>query len=261
MLVNNKLAAKVRSVVYMHNSHNNFSSHITNCRRLRILGTSASFLFFILSALFIHPIVLKLVDAEATNRTPVVSTTTLSMTVDHTSASLNLTPTSPTGTFSSSSSTDSASFDITTNNYTGYNLSIISSNDAGELTNTDTTITSNNTLSSISSPTTKDTFSSSSNTQFNNKWGYQPSTYYDTANHTTIDNTNPATSVFLPSPTTTPTTLDVTTAANSTSSGDPITPSTPITDLTPNNYTIGLGARIDYTKPTGTYNIPSSLQP
>jgi hypothetical protein len=134
------------------------------------------------------------------------------------SASVDLLVTDPEGSFAVSSS--NAEFNVTTNNFTGYTLSIMSSNDEGLLTSTN-----GNSLSSITSAISLDTFAGSSS--YNGKWGYRPSVYNAAANTS-----------FLPSPTTTATTLDTTTAPNTT---------------TPNYYTIEIGVRSDYTTASSSY--------
>ena len=96
----------------------------------------------------------------------------------------------------------------------------MSSNDEGLLTSTN-----GNSLSSITSAISLDTFAGS--TSYNGKWGYRPSVYNAAANTS-----------FLPSPTTTATTLDTTTAPNTS---------------TPNYYTIEIGVRSDYTTVSSSY--------
>ena len=96
----------------------------------------------------------------------------------------------------------------------------MSSNDEGLLTSTN-----GNSLSSITSAISLDTFAGS--TSYNGKWGYRPSVYNAAANTS-----------FLPSPTTTATTLDTTTAPNTS---------------TPNYYTIEIGVRSDYTTTSSSY--------
>ena len=196
--------------------------YIAKQKYVRISGLASLSILIILLALSIYPITLKHDSAEATS---IESNTTLTMTQGSSSANLSITPKDTTGTFSSSTTAETAQFGITTNNYTGYTLTISASDNKGLLTNTDTTITTNNTLSSISSAIDSSTFSSS--TALNGKWGYKPSKYNSSSNV-----------AFLPSPTTTASTLDTTSIANPTVAND---------------YTIGLGARVDYDVPAGTY--------
>ena len=209
-------------------TYTKLSSYIKSFRTQRFFGILASTALISLMTLAVFPISIKTSAVEATIGSPVASTTTLTMTTGHTSANLSVLIDGVDGTFASSSSSDLAEFNVTTNNYTGYTLTIAGSDDNGLLTHTDTNITTNNTLSSIDSATNTATFSDDTmSATYNNKWGYLPSKYNSMTN----------TDTFYPSPTTTASTLDVTNAANTTA----------------NEYTIGLGARVDYTKPSGTY--------
>ena len=208
-------------------SYNGLSSHIRFFRNLRLASLSASAALIAIMTLAVFPIIRKASTAEATS---LPSTTTLTMTTGSESADLSLLVNNASGTFSSSSNDELAKFSIATNNYTGYTLTISGSDDTGLLTNTDTTITTNNPLSSITSATDSSTFASS--TALNGKWGYLPSKY------SSVDNTS-----FRPAPTTTASTLNVTNCANDTTN-------CPDTE---DDYTIGLGIRADYTKPAGIY--------
>ena len=168
------------------------------------------------------------------------TTPTLTLIITNSIASLNIIPSSTNGTFASSSS--DISFTVNTNNYTGYTLGITaSSNDinAANLTqdvteggNTTTyAISSIGTVSGVtSSGITESTFSTSSNTQYNNTWGMKPSKLNSSSN-----------SNYLPAPTSTSNTItiDTTMAAN--------------TNNVANSYTIGIGARIDNDLPPGAY--------
>ena len=198
--------------------------YIAKQKYARISGIASLSILIILLTLAFCPVALEDPSAEATTGTSVPSTTTLTMALGSSSANLNIIPKDESGTFAASTSSESAEFGITTNNYTGYTLTISASDDNGLLTNTDTELTENNTLSSILYPTDTTTFTASSS--FNGQWGYLPSRYNSEANL-----------VFRPAPTTTASTLDTTTVANEEA----------------NDYTIGLGARVDYNKPAGTY--------
>lgn len=220
-------------------------SYISRQRIIRISGLLSSILLLFVASFTLSPIVKEANPVEAAPGTASASSTTLDITtLGHPSANLDITPTSTSGTFSSStcsgSSNDTcAKFSVTTNNYSGYNLSIKTNNSAGTLVNSaasggsgsgsgsGSSDSNSATLSSISSAMSESTFSNSSNTAYNGKWGYKPSKLNSTIN------TN-----YLPSPTST-TTLDNTTSANS--------------NGTSNTYTIALGARVDYSKPAGTY--------
>ncbi|MDO4527009.1 MAG: FISUMP domain-containing protein, partial [Candidatus Saccharibacteria bacterium] len=152
------------------------------------------------------------------------ATTTLTVTTSGDAAILDITPSSATGTFSSSdTSGTSLEFNVTTDNITGYNLSI-SHADAttpAPLTNEDLSTD----LASLPAGT------SIADSDFNTStyvgyYGYKPSML------NSVSNSN-----YIPAPTTTATTINETAQANTTS----------------DNYTIALGANIDYTKPAGTY--------
>ena len=204
----------------LQNINNNFRIHGKWIRRL---GISSSFILMIFAVLAAHPIAPDDSGAEAMG-TPVASVTSITMDSTQDSAELDIVPKDTNGTFAASETAQRAKFGITTNNYTGYVLTIEGSDDSQQLANVEEAVTIG-TLDSINSSIDANTFNVSSS--FNGKWGYQPSKYNSVAN------TN-----FLPAPTTTAATLDSTSVAN---------PSDP------NEYTIGLGAKVDYTKPAGTY--------
>ena len=176
--------------------------------------------FILLTILSIFPITHHDDSAEATPGT--VEVPTLAMVTGQENANLDIAPKASTGTFVSSQASDQASFTVQTSNYTGYTLSIEASDDTGQLTNSETSAT----LDSISSAVDASTFATGSVAIYSNKWGYQPSKFNSASN-----------TDFLPAPTTTASVLDKTTSANPTA----------------NTYTIALGARVDYTKPVGTY--------
>lgn len=200
---------------------NIFNGLIRYTRYFRLFGTGASFVLAILLITLVFPII---DEHNMTDAAVNPSTTTLTMTTGYTGASLYLLANDINGTFASSSEDQSAKFGITTNNYTGYTLSLKGSNDTKQLSNIDADAA----LESIVT-TTGIEESAFDTATFNGKWGYKPSKYNSTVN----------TNKFYEAPTTdNVATLDVTNTANTT---------------TPNEYTIGLGARIDYTKPTGNY--------
>ena len=159
----------------------------------------------------------------------VSAASTLSLAIDNSNVSVNAAGTSNTGTFiKSSESTITAS----TDHLTGYTLKIIAtSSNYDELVNTtDNTAT----LSSIDSATTEEVFKATTSTAYNGKWGYLPSKHCTG----TTDDTCSTNTSFLPAPSTTGDTLDVTTAANASS---------------PNTYTLAIGARVDSTQKVGAY--------
>ena len=192
------------------------STFIKRSRQIRIVAFISCFVFVLLSFTILHPLSSPTQPTEAATGSSQSSSLTLDLASS--SASVDLLVTDPEGSFAVSSS--NAEFNVTTNNFTGYTLSIMSSNDEGLLTSTN-----GNSLSSITSAISLDTFAGSSS--YNGKWGYRPSVYNAVANTS-----------FLPSPTTTATTLDTTTAPNTS---------------TPNYYTIEIGVRSDYTTASSSY--------
>ena len=192
------------------------STFIKRSRQIRIVAFISCFAFVLLSFTILHPLSSPTQPTEAATGSSQSSSLTLDLASS--SASVDLLVTDPEGNFAVSSS--NAEFNVTTNNFTGYTLSIMSSNDEGLLSDTN-----GNSLSSITSAISLDTFAGS--TSYNGKWGYRPSVYNAAANTS-----------FLPSPTTTATTLDTTTAPNTT---------------TPNYYTIEIGVRSDYTTASSSY--------
>lgn len=185
-------------------------------KRFYYAGLTSSFLLALLALGTFYPMYKSEQNTEAATGSSQSSSLTLDLASS--SASVDLLVTDPEGSFAVSSS--NAEFSITTNNFTGYTLSIMSSNDEGLLTSTN-----GSSLSSITSAISLDTFAAS--TSYNGKWGYRPSVYNAAANTS-----------FLPSPTTTATTLDTTTAPNTS---------------TPNYYTIEIGVRSDYTTASSSY--------
>ena len=126
------------------------------------------------------------------------------------------------GTFATSNENQKAAFTISTNNYTGYTLKIKLNGANTNLSNGEANIPT------LLEPATSATFSSSgaSGQALNNRWGYIPNYYNSTVNS----------DYYYPSPSSAGTILNATTSASS------------------DNYTIGLGLRTDYSKPTGTYS-------
>ena len=195
--------------------------HIKKAKKLRMVSTGAFCVLGVIGFLGVFPITKTSDDAEATV-TP--ATTTLTMTSSSTTASVDVKPMSSNGTFATSAAADEVAFTVTTNNVTGYNLTIAGSDNTRQLNNTDTSAT----LDSITAATDQATFTTGAAATYSNKWGYKPSMYNSAAN-----------TDYLQAPTTTAETLNKTTGANAAGTSD--------------SYTIGLGARVDYTKPVGTY--------
>ena len=164
------------------------------------------------------------------------ATDSITLNIDTNNLAINLIPSSSAGDFAKS---NNMNISVSTTSTSGYTLGIASSTGSTDLTNQ-----SDNTakITSLASPISESDFSNSSNTQYNNKWGYKPSQYttLDSGGHPTIHpNTN-----FRPLPGTTPEIIAKTECANGTA------PCTNPTDT----YTISIGARAnDQTKP-GSYN-------
>ena len=182
-------------------------------------GILASLILVFALGYFVCPVILKQDVAEGAARE---SDTMLTIDTSQSSASLDFAVSSTDGTFASTDSTSAAKFTVSTNNYTGYTLTLSGTDDTRQLSNTST---STDVLDSINATNGIDATTFNTST-YNNQWGFVPNYYNSKAN------TN-----FYQAPTTAGVTLDKTTAANSTAK----------------EYTIGLGARVDYSKPAGTY--------
>ena len=158
---------------------------------------------------------------------------TLSMTISADALAFSITPTAD-GAFGK---TFNNTISITTDNFTGYTLSVSSS------TSTSMENSNHDAITTISSAIDESTFANGSADTYNNKWGYQANILNtSTSQYAPLMSGN-----YLPAPTTTATAINTTACANGSTS-------------CPNSvdtYGIRLGARLDYTKPTGTYtNIP-----
>ena len=197
-------------------------NYIKLSRLVRFVGITTSVTLVLLTLAATFPIVNHQNDAEATY---VPATTTLSIVSSKDTASVDITPTSSTGTFATSAAADMAEFTVTTDNLTGYSVTLLGSDASGQLVN-DTT---GDTLDSITADTTESDFRTGSASTYNNKWGYRLN----------INNTTTTNFLSAPTSTTVAKTIYSTTRPNTTGTSD--------------SFTLGLGARIDYTKPTGTY--------
>lgn len=182
-------------------------------------GLLSSFTFLLLALTCLFPISKGEQSTEAVTGTAQSSSLTLSV-ADNT-ASVELDVNSTEGTFASSTAENSASFSVTTNNFSGYTLSITGGDDDGKLYDA----TKKYSLEPLTSATSEADFSSTAN--LNGKWGYKPSKFNSAVNEN-----------YLPAPTTTASTLDKTSAANTTA----------------NDYTISLGLRANYATAANTYS-------
>ncbi|MBR2831002.1 InlB B-repeat-containing protein [Candidatus Saccharibacteria bacterium] len=175
------------------------------------------------------PYYIKSNNSEATAGQAIGSTLTFS--AESLTASVSLSNLDKDGTFATSAANEQAKFSIATDNFTGYTLTM-RTNDGNTLKSTDPT-TNTDTFTSITSNISASTFSNSANTSYNNQWGILPNYYY--SNNATIANTD----TYLKVPATNESiTLDVTSAKNAEAK----------------NYTIGIGARADYTNKIDTYS-------
>jgi len=211
----------------------NLGTHIRDSRRFCLAASVSVLLFLTISSLTIFPITRSVDPVDATAGVSNPSLTSLSLSSGHSTASVTATAVNGSGTFVSSDSNDVAAFAVNTNNYTGYELSIVGSDDTGDLTTATVGEETPDSISSITSITSTSDFATTGS--LNNKWGFAPSKYV--SNNTVIDNTG-VNQVFLPAPTTTPITLDKTSVANAID----------------NEYTLALGVRVDYTTPSGAYS-------
>lgn len=196
------------------------NNYIKYSRNLNKTGLLSAFTFLLLALTCLFPISKGEQNTEAVTGT--VQSSSLTLNVSKSAASVELDVNSMAGTFASSNADDSAAFSVTTNNFSGYTLTISGNDDEGKLYDS----TKQNFLSSLTSATTETNFASASGTDLNGKWGYKPSKFNSAAN----DN-------YLPAPTTEASTIDTTAAANATAI----------------DYSISLGLRADYTTLADTY--------
>ena len=224
------------------------ASHIGEARHLFVSASISFGLLLVLGFAILRPIYVipEKYHTNAATGTATQATTSLALVSSHNTAVVDVTPNNKNGTFATSSADKSAAFNVTTNNYTGYSLSITGSDNNGNLTTTPVDSSDPvRTISSISTIVSTADFSAAttaSSTNYSNKWGYKPSKYVDTSTNNVINNTG-ENAVYLPAPTTTPTMLDKTTAANSLDNNA----------ASANNYTLSLGIRADFNTKPGTY--------
>lgn len=127
-----------------------------------------------------------------------------------------------------------ATVSVSTDNFTGYNLTITASS-GDSLENSD-----GDEIESISTTVTEQAFST--NSAYNNKWGFRPSQYVTSSGgvDTVVSNSD-----YLPAPTNQGLLIARTTSANSLDGNN---------DMIPDSYTFSFGARIDSTLPAGSYS-------
>ena len=189
--------------------------------------------FVVLFVLTVSPIVHREEQVEALY-TPSVSSVTV--TSSSNVAAVDITPNNSKGTFVSSIS--DVAFEVATDNLTGYTLALSPVGDdiSGQLINT----SHGDTLDTVAGPVDETTFATGVATSYVNKWGIKSSKY----NASTSAWDALASGNYLPAPKTTNTILDTTTVPNT----------------TPNQYKVGIGARVDYEKTIGTYTNTYVLQ-
>lgn len=194
--------------------------YIKRGRYIRVIGIFSTLAFILLFIYTFTPIYFRTDQAEA-SYTP--AETTLNIIASKDTASVEAMPDSANGTFVISDALNEAEFTVSTNNLTGYSLNILSTDSSGQLVNANT----GDILDTITSDTTENDFRNGAASTYANKWGYRLK-----INGTTTTN-------FLSAPTTTSRTIHTTSEPNAPGTSD--------------NFTLGIGARIDYTKPSGTY--------
>ena len=195
------------------------SLRVRKNRNTRILGYSACLLYFVLTVMLLFPVYIKPEVTEATSKTATPSTLTFAST--RSSATVHLDSINAvSGSFATSTQEQTASFSISTNNATGYTLNIKTTGDDTALTDNTNSNTSTNHLNTISDISTADNFAV-------NSWGLIPSKYNGSTNTT---NYYPASSTGF--------TMDETNTANSTA----------------NDYTVGIGIKVNYDMKSATYS-------
>ena len=210
-----------RRVTIMKTNLANTIRKLTNKRRSPANGSNTSSVGGVTS--LILPVLLLLTIFVANGASVYATNSTLTMSIDNTTLSLDILPHSTNGDFAKS---DNSTISVTTNNYSGYTLSIAASSSTN-LTGT------NGSIASIGSAVSEADFSADTTTaatNYNGKWGYLPSKLNSSTNTS-----------FQPSPGTGSSghTLDVTSTANAT---------------TPNTYTLAIGARVGSDTAPGGYS-------
>ncbi len=191
-----------------------FQIHIGLNRKLHFSALLASAFLVLIGFLAIFPVSLGHNFTNAATHTIVTS-----LTLSSSDIAIPFSVTSTDGSFSSASS----DFSVTTNNATGYTLKIKAKDedtDYTKLTNDNA-----NVINSIESVTSENDFKNDAS--YNGHWGYRPSKLNSAENED-----------YLPAPNATGTTIDVTSEGNNED----------------NNYSIELGARLDFSTESGDYS-------
>ena len=197
-------------------SHTNslfvFSKGLFGMRKCRCVALMSTAVFLFTMSIMAALIPVGLVSAAARQ-------STMSLNISTDTISVDINPSSE-GRFASSSD---ATIGVSTDNYSGYTLKIVSGGSSDLVNEND------DSMESIDSIISESTFSS--NSSYNNEWGYKPSQYV--SNNTVVNNSN-----YLPAPSSNGDTLDITNAANSQQ----------------NTYTIAIGAKANYELDAGSYS-------
>ncbi len=209
-------------------SDSSFCKLITNTHKTRKICIASLVTLTLLLLATINPICVSSRNVEAIVGTATEPTITFNIVKP--TASVYLAVSSKNGTFATSNESEKAQFSISTNNYSGYTLTLKSNSNNTNLTNNH-----EGSINTLPSSTTYELFSSPEVTgqTLNNRWGYIPS-YYNSISNTTNYYPSPADNHAV--------IINSTVAANS---ADGISNA--------DDYTIGLGVRVNYTKSAGTY--------
>ncbi len=195
------------------------------------LATVAGFFLAILSVFMLFPVTGEKEFASATDGAFVPSTTELTITSQNATSSINVTPIDNGGAFVSGGKID---FSVSSNNYGGFGAALYDMIDGGKLVNTED---SSLYLESIDDHYTEEAFPT-------NKWGIKPSKYVDLANPTTtVDNTGDD-AAFIPF---------IVTHDDSTNTNVAMLMLNFAENAGTEDFSIELGAKVDSTIPSGTY--------
>lgn len=179
------------------------------------------FLLFLFSIAFFFPTADGPGEVSAATGFSNLSSSTLAVATGHDKAAVRLAIRDQNGTFAASTADEEAKFSVSTDNFTGYTVTIKGTDDTKKLSNS----LSGGSFDSIDTAISEATFNSAT---YNGKWGFKPSKYNSSTN-----------TQFRPSPTTT---------------SEMLIDATAVKNDTPNDYTIGIGARADYSTTSGAYS-------
>ncbi len=202
---------------------------------MRTIGVGSILVLAVILAMIVAPVCEHLEVAKADT----VDSPVLTFVSTNATASVSLSVRDASGTFATSASNQKAAFSISTNNPIGYTVSIAATGSSTSLVNTDD---SSKTLATLPGNTNSGITSATFDTAaYNNMWGYSPSSYR--LNDNNIDNTDVDTALYFPAPTSS--SARILAKTNIANSSDGVS--------NPDNYTIGLGLRADYSSQSGIY--------